>query len=65
MVMNSFGNKNFMQPMEGPSVHSRCLAFLPFKFWEEGRWGGGGISFHFSLVPNVFLNMFNGQTSFQ
>jgi hypothetical protein len=63
MVMNSFGNRNSMQPMESPSVHSRCLAFLPFKFWEEGR--GGRISFHFSLVPNVFPNMFNGQASFQ
>jgi hypothetical protein len=26
--------------MEGPSVHSRCLAFIPFKFWEEGPGGG-------------------------
>ncbi len=42
-------------------MHSRCLAFLLFKFWEEGPRGGGGgrISFHFSLVPNVFPNMFN------
>jgi len=47
-----------MQPMEGPRVHSRCLAFIPFKFWEEGPGGGGGrVSFHFSLVPNVFPNI--------
>jgi hypothetical protein len=64
MMTNSFGNRNFMQPMEGSSVHSRCLAFLPFKFWEEGQ-RGGRISFHLSLVPNVFPNMFNGQASFQ
>jgi hypothetical protein len=30
-MTNSFGNRNFMQPMEGPRVHSRCLAFIPEK----------------------------------
>ncbi len=45
--------------MEGPSMHSKCLAFIPFNFWEAlGPGGGeGGISFHFSLVPNVFPNI--------
>ncbi len=50
MVTNSFGNRNFMQPMEGPSVHSRCLAFISFKFWEEGP-GGGGFLFIFLWFP--------------
>jgi hypothetical protein len=35
-MTNSFGNRNFMQSMEDPKVHSRCLAFIPFKFREEG-----------------------------
>ncbi len=36
---------------EGPSVHSRCLAFFPFMF---GGWRGGRAFFHFSRLPNVF-----------
>jgi hypothetical protein len=38
--------------LEGPSMHSRCLAFLPFKFWVGVV--GKEFYFHFSLVPNVF-----------
>jgi hypothetical protein len=49
---------------EGPSMHSRCLAFFLFKFCE------GRIFFHFSMVPtmfplsshevrNMFLNVFS------
>ncbi len=33
---------------EGPSMHSRCLAFFPFKFVE----GGGG--------KRIFLSFFSG-----
>jgi len=46
MVTNSFGKRNFMQPM---GRHSRWLAFVPFKC------GGEGFFFHFSLVLNMFL----------
>ncbi len=53
MVRNSFGKRNFMQPMEGPSMHSTCLAFFPFKS------GGGERFFSFSpgswFVPTMFL----------
>jgi len=34
---------------EGPSMHSRCLAFFPFLFL-----GGGRFFFHVSQFPNVF-----------
>jgi len=65
MVMNSFGNRNFMQAMGRLSMHSKCFDFFPFKFWI----GGGRIFFSFFLcsqhapfkfpmgshqVPNVF-----------
>jgi len=36
MVMNSFGKRNFMQPMGRPKMQSRWLDFFPLKF------GGGG-----------------------
>jgi len=41
---------------EGPSMHSRCLAFLPFKFWVGvvGKEFFFILFFHFPLVPNVF-----------
>ncbi len=61
-MTNSFGNRNFMQPMEGPRVHSRCLAFIPFK-WEEGLggggWGEGFFSFFFGsqCVPQYNITM--------
>jgi hypothetical protein len=42
MVTNSFGNRNFMQPMGRLSMHSNCLDFFAFKFWGGGRGGGGG-----------------------
>jgi hypothetical protein len=48
--MNSFGNRNFMQPMGRLSMHSKCLDFFSFKFWV----GGGRIFFHFSFVPFKF-----------
>ncbi len=37
MVMNSFGNRNFMHPMGRLSMHSKSIDFFSFKFW-----GGGG-----------------------
>jgi hypothetical protein len=43
MVMNSFGKRNFMQPMgKAQSMHSRCLGFFPFKFGGWGRGKGEG-----------------------
>ncbi len=54
MVMNSFGKRNFMQPM-GRLKHALkvpCFFFLLTL--------AGGRSFiHFSQVPNVFPNMFS------
>ncbi len=52
MVTNSFGKRNFCSQWEGPSRHSRCLAFFPFKF------GVGRIFFHFSLGSQYVLTMF-------
>ncbi len=55
-VMNSFGNRNFMEPMARPNLQSRCLASFPIKFgrgaggWEEDFFGG------FSLFPTMFLS---------
>ncbi len=34
MVMNSFGNRNFMQPMGRLSMHSKCLDVFFFKVLE-------------------------------
>ncbi len=45
--MNSFGNRNFMQPMGRLCMHSKCLVLFSFEFWGEEF-------FHFSLVPNMF-----------
>ncbi len=49
MVRNSFGNRNFMQPIGRVSMHSKCLDFY---FLLNFGWGGGGEDFfHFSFVP--------------
>ncbi len=50
MVMNSFGNRNFMQPMERLSTHSLWALFFPFG-------GGlqGGFFLFFLLVPTLFV----------
>jgi hypothetical protein len=53
MVMNSFGDGNFMQPMGRLSMHSKCLDFFSFEFWVGVR---GKDFFHFSFVPNMFLS---------
>ncbi len=34
--MNYFGKRNSCSQWEGPSMHSRCLAFFPFKFLLAG-----------------------------
>ncbi len=49
VVINSFGNKKFRQPMRMLSMHSRALVFC-FLFF--GFWGWGGF-FSFFSVPNV------------
>ncbi len=56
MVPNSFGNRNFMQPMGRLSMHSKCLDFFSFKFAWGG--GGGGVFFFFLFFSNVFPSFF-------
>ncbi len=51
MVTNSFGNRNFMQPMGRLSMHSKCLDFFSFKFWVG--WGREDF-FSFFLCPQIF-----------
>jgi hypothetical protein len=64
-VMNSFGKRNFMEPMGRPK---HALKVPCFFFLLSLDWAGGGkmILFHFSLVPNVFslcfLEVLNGFT---
>jgi hypothetical protein len=55
-VTNSFGKRNFMQPMGRPKHALKVPCFFPFKVGRGGRGGGGEF---FSLVPNVFPNMFS------
>jgi hypothetical protein len=49
MAMNSFENRNFMEPMGMPKHAFKvpCFFFLL-------SFVGGKIFFHFSLVPSVF-----------
>jgi hypothetical protein len=58
MVTNSFGNRNFMQPMGRLSMHSKCLDFFFLLSFGKG-FGGVGRGeedfFHFSFVLNMFL----------
>jgi len=50
MVPDSFGNRNFMQPMGRHNMHSKCLDYFSFKFGV-----GRDNFFHFSLqVLNGF-----------
>jgi hypothetical protein len=49
MAMNSFGNKNFMQPMGRLSMCSKCLDFFSFKF--GGGAVGEGFFFFLPLFP--------------
>jgi hypothetical protein len=57
MVMNSFGNRNFMQPMGRLSMHSKCLDFFLLSF---GFGGEGGFFSFFSLFPTCSLQVPNG-----
>ncbi len=45
MVTNSFGNRNFMQPMGRLSMHSTCLDFIFLLSFEKGGEGRGFFSF--------------------
>jgi hypothetical protein len=62
MVTNSFGNRNFMQPMGRFSMHSKCLDLFSFKFWV----GGGAfflcsqhVNFKFPIDSHQVRNMFS------
>jgi hypothetical protein len=50
MVTNSFGNRNFMQPIGRLSMHSKCLALFSFKFWV---WGEGRMFSFFLCSQHV------------
>ncbi len=52
MVMNSFGNRNFMQPMGRLNMHSKFLDFFLLRF----GWARVVVLefFHFSFVPSMF-----------
>jgi len=52
MVTNSFGKRNFMQPMGRPKDALKVPCFFPLKVFF-GK-GGRRIFFHIFLVPNVF-----------
>jgi hypothetical protein len=49
-VMNSFGNRNFMQPMGRLSMHSKCLDLFSYKFWVRGFCFGEPSKFQLFLV---------------
>jgi hypothetical protein len=51
MMMNSFGSRNFMQPMGRLSMCLKCLDFF-FLLSFGGK--GGKTFFHFSFVLNMF-----------
>jgi hypothetical protein len=61
MVTNSFGNRNFMLPMEGSASTQSSLNFFLLEFWVEG--GGvearGGDFFRFSFVHFKFSMSFH------
>ncbi len=58
MMTNSFGNRNFMQPMGRPSMHSKYIDFFPFKFSVVGPGGGAGGFFLFPLFPTCSPRVF-------
>jgi hypothetical protein len=61
MVTNSFGNRNFMQPMEGAACTQTALFFFLLSF-ECVLGGGGGEDFFiiFPLFPTCSLQVTNG-----
>ncbi len=46
-MTNSFGNRNFMQPMGGLNMRPKCLDFFSFKFCVAG----GCFSFVLNMFP--------------
>jgi hypothetical protein len=48
MVMNSFGKRNFMQPMGRPKMQSKCLDFIFLISLGGGR---GGCENFFLIFP--------------
>jgi len=59
---NLLGRDISCSQWEGPSMHSRCLAFFPFRFF---LWGGGwrvgkGIFFMFPWFPICSQYVLNG-----
>ncbi len=54
MVTNSFGNRNFMQPMGRLNMHSKYLDFVLFFKVLGVRQGEDYFFFHFSFVPFKF-----------
>ncbi len=58
MVTNSFGKRNFMQPIGRPKHALKVPCFFSFQVWQ-GRRGGGREVFPFLLssqcVPTMFL----------
>ncbi len=57
MVTNSFGNRNFMQPMERFSMQSKCPNFLFLKFWVGGK---DFFFFIFPVFPTCSFQVPNG-----
>jgi hypothetical protein len=60
IVMNSFGNRNLMQPMGRLSMHSKCLDFFVLKFFGGGA-SGGRILKIFPLFLTCSLQVPNGK----
>jgi hypothetical protein len=56
MVVNSFGKRNFMQPMGRPkhAIKVPCFFLVSLGGGAGGEVGWKVFFFHFSLVPNVF-----------
>jgi len=52
-MVTNFGNRNFMQPMRGLIMHSKCLDSFFILSFGLGRVGGDSF-FLFPFVPNGF-----------
>jgi len=59
MVTTLLGSEISSSQWECPTMHSRCHNFVQFNVWVYVGVGGGDFFVHFSLVPNVFPNMFS------
>jgi hypothetical protein len=58
MVTNSFGNRNFMQPMRRLNMHSKYLDLFFYKILGGAHAGGGGLFSFFFLCSLQVLNGF-------